>query len=318
MPTTADEVKILRAMVRGAYDLQLLRMQSGLRLCANFRAKLKQHALDEEALEEGEELSEEALNIIKKLKDSYKRLTDGVARNRRMPAEAGFIGDELISTFSELTLVNQYVRIEENEVDNFKNLTSTLEKIPIYTHYLADVKGIGPAMAAVLISGFDVYKARYASSFWRYAGLDLGPDGLGRSRRQGHLVERAYIDRSGREAMRMGVTYNPWLKTKLMGVLASSFLRSASPWRQVYDNYKHRIESDPGRKKVTIAEYKRLHREKADTSQLWPPGRVHKAALRYMIKLFLADFWGKWRALEGLPVAESYAEGKLDLPPHAA
>jgi hypothetical protein len=30
----------------------------------------------------------------------------------------------------------------------------------------------------------------------------------------------------------------------------------------------------------------------------------------------LADFWLKWRALEGLPVSVSYAEAKLGQKPH--
>ena len=36
-----NEVRNLTIMVRGAYDLQKLRMQMGLRLVGNFRAKLK-------------------------------------------------------------------------------------------------------------------------------------------------------------------------------------------------------------------------------------------------------------------------------------
>src|SRR5262249_33999923 len=77
------EIKILKAMVRGAYDLQLLRIQCGLRLCANFRAKLKLHE-GEEPADDGE-LSPEAERLVDTLKASYRRLTDGVARNRTLP-----------------------------------------------------------------------------------------------------------------------------------------------------------------------------------------------------------------------------------------
>lgn len=310
-----SEIQALRIMVRGSYDLQKLRMQIGIRLCANFRAKLKDAAPDDG---ETEELSEEALRIIDQLKASYKRLTDGVARNRTLPAEHGFTGDELISTYSELVLVDQYVRLERDETVNFRQLTSVLDRIPIYTEFLEAQRGIGPAMAGVLVAYFDPAKARHVSSFWKYAGLDLGPDGAGRSRREAHLVDRAYTDRAGRTKTRKSITYEPFLKSKLMGVLAGSFLRSGSDWRKLYDDYKHRLESDPAREKITVMEWKKRHAAGMDVSQLWPPGRIHAAAARYMIKQFLAALWTTWRRLEGLPVTEPYAVAKLGQRPHAA
>jgi hypothetical protein len=48
-----------------------------------------------------------------------------------------------------------------------------------------------------------------------------------------HLVDRTYIDKNGEEKTKKGVTYNPFLKTKLTGVLDGSFLRSASPSRSI-------------------------------------------------------------------------------------
>jgi len=310
-----SSVKYLRTMVRGAYDLQKLRIQMGLRLCANFRARLGKP--EEEAGEEGE-LSSAALDLIALLKASYGRLTDGIARNRTLPAREGFTGDELIGDFPELILVDQYVRLERDETTNFKQLTEVLDTIPIYTEYLKEQRGIGPAMASVLISYFDPAKARHVSSFWKYAGLDVGPDGTGRSRRKEHLVKRTYTDRNGEEQERDGITYEPFLKTKLMGVLAASFLRSASPWRKVYDDYKHRLESDPARTKITVAQWKKHHRAGDDTKHLWTPGRIHTASSRYMIKMFLAEFWATWRRLEGLPVSEPYAVSKQGRRPHAA
>lgn len=312
------EMKILKAMVRGAYDLQMLRMQCGLRLCANFRAKLKAHEDEtEEEISETGELSEEAESMITMLKASYKRLTDGVARNRTLPSESGFIGDELISTYSELILVDQYRRIEDDEVSSFRQLQSILNNIPIYSEYLSTVKGVGPAMAAVLITGFDIHKATYPSSFWMYAGLDVAFDGRGRTRQEAHLVERKYINKAGVEATRMGVTYNPWIKTKLMGVLSGSFLRASSPWAAVYYGYKNRLETDPSRQKVTLVKYKKMHKDKEDTTKVWPPARIHRAALRYMVKQFLLDFWREWRTLKGLPVPGPYSETKLGMPPHS-
>ena len=311
--TTAN-ISALRLMVRGAYDLQMVRMQIGLRLCANFRSKLGSPSTEEEEVVDGEtkaELTEEAEKIIDRLKESYKRLTDGVARNRTIPTEAGFTGDALISTYSELVLVDQYIALESQEAKQFRQLQNTLDKIPIYNEYLSKQVGVGPAMAAVLITYLDPAKANHISSFWKYAGLDVGPDGRGRSRREEHLVEREYTNKNGDLAMRMGITYNPFLKTKLMGVLGGSFLRSGSSWRKTYDGYKHRIESDPLRIKIGVNDWKRKRRAGEDVSAMWTPGRIHQAATRYMVKMFLAALWVEWRKLESLPVTPSYQEAKL-------
>lgn len=325
MNLSNPQVDVLRLMVRGAYDLQHLRIQTGLRLCANFRSKLQKPGPEpvEGEYDTPTGLSEEAESILDTLRASYKRLTDGVARNRTLPAAKGFEGDEIISSHTELTLVDQYIRIETQEQVQFRQMVSILDTIPIYSDYLKMVTGIGPAMAGVIISYLDPHKARHISSFWKYAGLDVGPDGMGRSRRAEHLVERVYINKDGEEATRLGLTYSPFLKTKLMGVVGPSFLRSRSPWRVEYDNYKHRIESDPKREKVTSAEWKKRFRAEAERdmaamTHLWTPGRIHTASTRYMVKMFLADLWVTWRKLEGLTVTEPYAVAILGMRPHGS
>lgn len=282
----------LRAMTRGAYDLQRLRMQAGLRLCANFKSKMGQIPGSTE-----EELEEEALKVIDKLRGSFVRLTDGIARNRLLPAKEGFHGDELITDFTELVLVAQYMELEKVERRQFDQLKTVLPDFAIYNKFLYDVVGVGPAMAAVIISEFDIRRARYVSSLWKYAGLDVGPDGRGRSRRKDHLVKRAYTDKDGNEAERDSITFNPFLKTKLMGVLAGSFLRTKSPYADVYRDYKHRLETDP---------------RKAE----WTKGHRNEAAKRYAVKIFLRDLYLTWRPLEGLEVHAPYAEGKLGMRPH--
>jgi len=314
---SAENIRLLKLMVRGSYDLQALRMQAGLRLCANFRAKLKcnEEQIDDEGVVT-DDLSDDAVKIIDQLKVSYRRLTDGVARNRTIPLESGFTGDELISDYTELMLIDQYMRLELQETSQFGQLIHTLKKIPIYNEYLADVRGIGPALAAVLITYLDPAKARHASSFWKYSGLDVGADGAGRSRRAEHLIDREYVDKNGNAATRLSTTYNPWLKMKLLGGLGPSFLRSNSPWRETFDGYRHRINSDPARIKVTVGEWKKLHKAGGDLRNVWTPGRIKNAAIRYMVKMFLADLWAKWRALEGLPVTVPYAVGKLGHAPH--
>jgi hypothetical protein len=140
----------LRLMVRGTYALQKIRIQTGLRLCANFRDKLKQDPVEEEPTEEGE-LSERAQSIIDVLKADYRRLTDGVARNRTLPRREGFVGAGVISDFSELVIIHQYLALEREERAQFRFIGEELEAVPIFVEWLDKQRGIGPAMAAVLV-----------------------------------------------------------------------------------------------------------------------------------------------------------------------
>src|SRR5262252_6010485 len=134
MTQTTKIIDALRLMTRGAYALQKLRIQTGLRLCANFRDKLKQEA-EEEPNEDGE-LGERAQKIIDILKQDYRRLTEGVARNRTLPRREGFVGAGVISDFTELVIVHQYEALEKQEREHFRHLGEALEEVPIFTEWL--------------------------------------------------------------------------------------------------------------------------------------------------------------------------------------
>jgi hypothetical protein len=336
----------LRTVVRGAYDIQKLRIQMGNRIVGNFKAKLGQKPGEKE-----EEIEEDAKAVLADLRMRYKKLTDGVTT---FPRQATFKGDEVISTYTELCLLAQYVGLEKAETDHFSRLGRILTEFAIWNEFLLKVKGVGPAMAGVIVSEFDIHKARYPSSMWAYAGLDcvtywtlvetftedvtvprafIGPppnakmsehgngfllivDDLsvaryqaassGRSKKKEHLREVEYKDKDGKPATRMGITFNPFLKTKLVGVLGASFLRAGdSPYAKVYYDYKHRMESHT---KYGIHNDKKKDEDgHIVTSKL----RRHNMAIRYMIKMFLIDLYKAWREIEGLEVAPPYSEAKL-------
>ena len=275
----------IRTMVRGAYDIQKLRIQMGNRIVGNFKAKLGQEPGESE-----EELGAEETKVLKLLRERYRKITDGV---KTFPRQSTFKGDEVISDYTELCLLAQYVDLESEEARHFSRLGAILRDYPIFTEFLDKVKGIGPAMAGVIVSEIDITRAKYPSSLWAYAGLDVASDGKGRSRKKEHLVERDYTDKDGNPAKRVGITFNPFLKTKLTGVLASSFLRSGNEqYVKIYNDYKNRLVNHEA------------HKEKTK-------GHRHNMAMRYMIKQFLVDLYRVWRALEGLEVAPDYNEAKL-------
>ena len=286
--------ELIRTLVRGAYDVQKLRIQTGNRVVANFKAKLG--VKPSQAEEEG--LDEEGATLLKTLRLEYERLSDAFTMTKR---KAKFTSEGIISDLTEYNLVENYINLEGVERDHFKNLGSMLEAIPLYKIFLEPIKGIGPAMAGVILSEIDISKARYVSSLWMLAGLDTvrNPEtGIyeGRSRRMAHRVPKSYTSRDGESIETVGISFNPFLKTKLVGVLGPSFLRvgQSGKYAKIYYDYKHRLENRP-----EWATRTKAHR--------------HNASIRYMIKLFLQDLYVAWRTLEGLEVHPPYAEQKLGI-----
>lgn len=279
--------------------MQVLRIQMSLRLVVNFKAKLGQQPRGKE-----DEISDDAKAILANLRASHAKLTDGV---KTFPRQATFEGDAIISSYTELCLVDQLVGLESGEEQHFKRLGYIVSELPIWKEFLKDVKGVGPAMAGVIISEIDIHKARNPSSLWAYAGLDVASDGGGRSRRKEHLREVEYTDKKGKPAKRVGITFNPVLKTKLTGVLGAAFLRAGDrAYSEFYYNYKHRMESHAV---YGVQNDKRKDEDAVKTSKL----RRHNMAIRYMIKMFLIDLYVAWRTLEKLPVSKPYSEAKLNI-----
>ena len=277
----------LKTIVRGAYDIQKNRIQTGNRLVANFKAKLGQAPSEKE-----DTIDKEGQQVLLNLRRSHKLLTEGVAV---FPRQATFKGDEVISNYTELCLVDNYLELEEQEKNHFRRLGHILKEYPVYNSFLHGVTGVGPAMAGVMISEIDITKAEYPSSLHKYAGLDVAPDGQGRSRKKEHLEDTEYTDKDGEVQIKKGITFNPFLKTKLVGVLGSSFIKQSPDkcvYRKIYDDYKHRLENMDA------------HKEKSK-------GHRHNMAVRYMVKMCLIDLYNAWRPLEGLPVAPTYSEAKL-------
>jgi Intein splicing domain/LAGLIDADG-like domain len=129
-------------------------------------------------------------------------------------------------------------------------------------------------------------------------GLDVAADGKGRSMRKEHLVTRTYLNKDKEEKEKQSITFNPFLKSKLLGVLGPSLLRAKNDYyTEVYQGYKHRLESQ-------------------EKYQEDSKGHRHNMALRYVVKRFLADLYEAWRPLEGLPVHNPYAEAKLGIKHH--
>lgn len=286
---------MIRALVASGYEMQKLRIQCGLRLVANFRKDLGIEPSQSE-----DDLSPDAKQLIEDLRTSYGKITEAVAMNSqvRKRSNKAFVGDGLIKSKAEMAMVRSFLDLENNEKQTFKELDEIISDHPVYP-FLKAVKGCGPALSAVIISEIDISKARYASSLAMLAGLDVGPDGKGRSRRSEHLVTRPYTAKDGTEKEKQSITYNPFLKTKLMGVLIGCMVKAGNKdgnnkYDKVYRDYKNRLENHPNHQAKT-------------------PAHRNNMAKRYAIKIFLQDLYAYWRAAEGYEVHPPYHEAKLGI-----
>lgn len=330
----------LRAMCRGSYDLQKLRIQTGLRLVATLKVKMGQ---DPGVSEEEAQLDEMADAILKRVRADMDLISTWAAENAISLKPKNFKAQGIISNFTEYQLAQNYLVLVKQEETQFKNMEYVLREFPIYKEFLKKVRGCGPAMSAVIISEIDIHQAKYASSIWKYAGLDvvINQDGTGegRSRKAHHLVEVEYKNKKGEMATRDSITFNPFLKTKLIGVLGGGFLKTGirNEKQMVMKNGKPVIDTKTGKPKMEVVadadgkkkqealskyaqiylDYKhRIENMPAHTSKT--PAHRHKMAVRYAVKIFLIDLYAKWRELEGLEVHAPYHVVKLGLSAHAA
>jgi hypothetical protein len=89
--------------------------------------------------------------------------------------------------------------------------------------------------------------------------------------------------------------------------MAESFIKSRNVYRDIYDRTKQdlsvsekTVESRNTQGKLITCMWKETK-----------PSHRHGAAIRKMIKHFLADFWYVWRTVEGLDTPMLYPEAKL-------
>ena len=202
-----------------------------------------------------------------------------------------------------------------------KAIEAELKELDIWKHFLKDVKGVGPMITGVIISEYDIYIATTVSKMWQFTGLNPGMvkgikiiaaskynPSMGKiigelQGRDGKKLVKVLTDEMVRgDKLTPGFVapFNKWLRTKMCGVLGSSFLKCGSSYSEIYYNEKTRLENS--------------EQTCGDTEKMWKdekPGHRHNAAIRKMIKIFLQDLYQAWRTLEGLEVRKPYQEEYL-------
>ena len=184
---------------------------------------------------------------------------------------------------------DRFIALEE-ELDG--DITEIAKDIPIIGR-LVEVKGLGFMLSAKLVAMVDIERCNTISALWRFAGFGVVPFCPDCEKWLPIQLEKCpeckakVINRAERLRKGEKAHYNTRLKTYCWQI-GSSFLKSGSPYRSIYDKARE-------------------HYEKRED---WSDLRRHRAAMRKMIKVFLQHFWLTWREMEGLPTSEPYIIGK--------
>ena len=186
-------------------------------------------------------------------------------------------------------LKQQLLPLEKKLEELTKPIAPYIRKMknPLVTAALS-VKGVGEITVAHCLVYIDLEKADHASSLWSYCGLDKASH------------ERYTKGKSGGG--------NKTLRTSLYTMAESQVRIKGAAYQNIYYQVKERlyksekiVKSRPteGDKMVEVA-WK-------DTM----PSHRHGAALRAVMKHFLADYWMVGRTLLGLPTSALYPEAIL-------
>lgn len=208
--------------------------------------------------------------------------------------------DEAMVSFME-----DYEKVREMENLFKKRIEKIVKKTPEWKNFLKGVKGCGPLMSAVLISEIDIEKSTTVSKIWQYAGLNPNTNVKGKKKQGKEVVETDEFVKADRPTKGYLLPYNAYLKKKLLGVLATSFIMQGSEYSKLYYDMKHRLQNS--RKFVNGTE-----RMWKDESAL----HIDRAAKRFMIQQFLVDYYRSVRSIYGLEVRDTYAEEKLGIKHH--
>ncbi|MEM4430306.1 MAG: transposase [Thermofilaceae archaeon] len=183
--------------------------------------------------------------------------------------------------------------LKDLEKEIAKRIEEEIEDLPIYKEYLSKIKGIGPVLAAGLITTFDVRKAEHPSSFWKYAGLHV-EGGRAVRRRRGEKTD-----------------YNPKAKVLAWKVGRALLMARNEFYTKMYEHHKKREaeklnhpEEDPKRCPMYEECAKKLKKAERPACAM----HIHLRALRKVVKHFLAELFINWRQMEGLPVSPPYCE----------
>lgn len=183
---------------------------------------------------------------------------------------------------------NLRVKDKSKELEKeIKKLAKTDTKEGILIKCCLDVSSVGFVTIAACLVYIDIEKARHASSLWAYAGLD----------------------KPSRSRYTKGESGggNKTLRCILFNLAESQIKNKKSAYRSVYDDTKSRLEKSEKTVLSRNTQGKEIECMWKDTK----PSHRHGAAIRKIMKHFLADYWYVARTIYELPTDALYPEAIL-------
>lgn len=151
---------------------------------------------------------------------------------------------EIVLDEDDITFLGkQSEGLKDLEADALKEVNRLIKNVPIYKTWLSKQSGCGPTMSGVILSEVNIHVADTVSKLWSYCGLAVMDDGRTQRRIKG--------EKAG---------FNPWLKSKMVSVLADCIIKAGGAAMR-----KHRIaaiEEHLGENYLTSDTYAKLIAEK--------------------------------------------------------
>lgn len=182
------------------------------------------------------------------------------------------------------TLETVHKRLRKIDAEVTKHVKSSDDPLVLAA---MGVVGVGPITVAGLQTYIDLEKAGSASAMWKYVGLHA-----------------ASHDRYTKGEAGGG---NKTLRTIIWNTANSMTKNRDCPYRVVYDQTKDRLAAS---EKIVKSRNTQGHLVEVPWKNTKPSHR-HGAALRAIMKHFLADYWFVGRTLAGLDARPLYVEEKL-------
>lgn len=201
---------------------------------------------------------------------------------------------------AEETLNEVLDNTKDSEQKLAKAIKKYVEQTDEWNLFLKNIKGCGPILAAILITEIDIKKANTVSAIWQYAGMNPAKNIKGRKYVNGKVIVTDDLIRGDKLTKGYLAPYNKFLKTAILGKLGDSFLKTNSPYRKYYDDYKERLSHSDAISTSTGKPWKEC--TKAHRSA---------AANRHMCQQFLIDYYRAVRQIYGLEVRVPYSEEYL-------
>lgn len=245
---------------------------------------------------------EDFQSMRKRMDNRIGRKADGESQDSERLTERAFSPEDAMM-FVE---ISDAANMQESAIE--KKMLAMLRKMPVYHSFLKTCKGVGTIAAGHICGAFDIYKAETVSKMWQYSGMNPGMV-VGKKRVENKdgtfsMIETTEMIRGDKLTAGFVSPFNKQLRTALCGVMADGFIKSQNEYcMKFYYPMKQRLEHSEN----TVLEISKAGaKPKAIMWKDAKPAHRHRAAIRYMVKMFIADLYAAWRPLHGLNVREPY------------